>query len=180
MGATDASTSFGLGASYVRTSTSFVRQVARWAEKQGAFVVLDGGAARALGESRLLRAHALNLKLDDFSDVFSVRNKFPAHINVLEGEALVLFLRWLLRSGGNHSTRVVVLLDSAVLLGAAAKGRSSSQLNRLLRKVAAMTLAGNIQLHLIFVPSSENPADFPSRGLKRRKRRETTETNFAL
>ena len=168
LGATDASASFGLGASFVRASTAEVRRVARWAEKQGAFVVMDGGAAQTLDAERLLEAHSLDLRQEDFSDIFSVRSKFSAHINVLEGEAFVLFLRWLLRSRKHHSARVVVLLDSAAFLGAAAKGRSSSQLNRLLRKVAALTMGGDIQLHLIFVPSSENPADFPSRGGRRR------------
>ena len=169
VGATDASTSYGFGASCIRTTSAAARKLARVAEKQGAFVVMDGGAAGMLGVERLTKAHKLNMKLEDFSDIFSVRCKFPAHINVLEGEALVLFLRWLLRTKSHHSTRVVVLLDSAVLLGAAAKGRSSSQLNRLLRKVAALTLAGSLQVHLIFGPSSENPADSPSRGMRRRR-----------
>ena len=171
LGATDASLSYGLGASIVRASEEMVRTVARWAEKQGAFVVMDGDAAKSLSAERMLEARYLNLKLEHFSDIFSVRSKFPAHINVLEGEAFVLFLKWLLRSTKHHSTRVVVLLDSAVFLGAAAKGRSSSQLNRLLRKVASLAMAGNLQLHFIFVPCSENPADFPSRGKKRRARK---------
>ena len=169
VGATDASTSYGFGASCIRATSSVARKLARVAEKQGAFVVMDGGAAETLGGDRLTKAHQLNMKLEHFSDIFSVRCKFPAHINVLEGEAFVLFLRWLLRTKSHHSARVVVLLDSAVLLGAAAKGRSSSQLNRLLRKVAALTLAGSLQAHLIFVPSSENPADSPSRGMRRRR-----------
>ncbi|CAE7362247.1 PDE9A [Symbiodinium pilosum] len=171
LGATDASSSYGLGASVVHASEEMVRTVARWAEKQGAFVVMDGDAARSLSADRMLEARYLNLKLEQFSDVFSVRSKFSAHINVLEGEAFVLFLKWLLRSTRHHSTRVVVLLDSAVFLGAAAKGRSSSQLNRLLRKAASLTMAGNLQLHLVFVPSSENPADYPSRGKRKRSRK---------
>ena len=161
MGAADASTSYGFGASCVRTTAAVARNLARVAEKP--FVVMDGGVASTLGVDSLGEAHKLNMKLEDFSDIFSVRNKFPAHINVLEGEALVLFLRWLLRTKRRHSSRVVVLLDSAVVLGAAAKGRSSSQLNRL------ETLAGSLQVHLVFVPSSENPADLPSRGLRRRR-----------
>ena len=169
VGATDASTSYGFDASCVRTPAAMARNLARVAEKQGAFVVRDGGVASMLGVDSLGEAHKLNMMLEDFSDIFSVRNKFSAHINVLEGEALVLFLRWLLRTKRHHSSRVVVLLDSAVVLGAAAKGRSSSQLNRLLRKAAALTLAGSLQVHLVFKPSSENPADLPSRGLRRQR-----------
>ena len=88
-----------------------------------------------------------------------------------EGEALVLFLRWLLQFKSHRSTRVVVLLDSAALLAAAAIGRSSSLLNRLLRKVVALALAGSIHPRLLFVPSSENPADLPSRGRRRGHKR---------
>ena len=61
----------------------------------------------------------------------------------------------------------MVLIDSAVWLGAAAKGRSSTRLNKLLRKVAALELAGELQVHLILVPSAENPSDAPSRGVRR-------------
>ena len=76
------------------------------------------------------------------------------HVNVIEAEAFVLLLRWLLRARGRQGHRVVVLLDSKVLLGAAAKGRSSARaLNRLLRKAAALVLAGDLLLKLVFVPS---------------------------
>ena len=166
LGATDASTEYGFGASVVRTSEACVRRVARWAERQGAFIVMDGGADLA---HRLGPGHQLDLSLDDFTDIFSVKSGCPAHINVLEGEAFVLFLRWLLRCRRHFSKRVVVLLDSSVWVGAAAKGRSSSQLNRLLRKVAALVMVGDL-LHLILVPSSENPSDGPSRGVRRRGR----------
>ncbi|CAE7858645.1 PDE9A [Symbiodinium necroappetens] len=168
LAATDASTEFGFGASVLQAPVSLVRQVARWAEKQGAFLIMDGGTAT---KSRLGPCHRLGVRLDQFSDIFSVRKKFSGHINVLEGEAFVLYLRWLLRARKHHGRRVVVLLDSAVWLGAAAKGRSSSQLNRLLRKVAALTLAGNLQLNLILVPSAENPSDAPSRGVRRRRKK---------
>ena len=165
LGATDASTEHGFGASVVLANEACVRRIARWAERQGAFIVMDGGADVA---QRLGPGHRLDFSLNEFTDVFSVQSSFPAHINVLEGEVFVLFLRWLLRSRQHHSKRVVVLLDSSVWVGAAAKGRSSSQLNRLLRKVAALVMVGNLQLHLILVPSSENPSDAPSRGVKRR------------
>ncbi|CAE7038342.1 PDE9A [Symbiodinium natans] len=174
LGATDASVEYGFGASILKTSEQYVRQVARWAEKQGAFILMDGGCAPAEQLCRSGEAHRLEASLNDFSDVFSVRRKHPAHINVLEGEAFILFLRWLLRSRKHHSHRVVILVDSAVWLGAAAKGRSSSQLNRLLRRMAALTMAGDLQLHLILVPSQENPSDAPSSG--RRRKRSAKET----
>jgi len=129
---------------------------------------LDGGTLTGEAASRLGEAHNIQISKSDFVDIFSFRAKHGGHINVLEGEAYIMFLRWLLRACANHNRRVVVLLDSSVWLGAAAKGRSSSQLNRLLKKAAALTMAGNLQLHLIMVPSEDNPADLPSRGAKRR------------
>jgi hypothetical protein len=109
------------------------------------------------------------LKVDQLKDILCVRCKYPEHINVLDGEALLLWLRWLLRNRANHSSRAVVLIDSAVIVGAAAKGRSSSRLHRVLRKLAVLQLGSNLQLHVILIPPKHNPADLPSRG-KRRKR----------
>ena len=59
MSATDASTEFGFGASVARVPVRVVRRLARLAEKQGAYVVLDGGfpqeaMARKLGEPHKL------------------------------------------------------------------------------------------------------------------------------
>ena len=63
-----------------------------------------------------------------------------------------------------HASRVVFLLDSAVLLGGAAKGRSSSRLKTILRSAAALQLFGDLLVYWVLVPSAENPSDIPSRG----------------
>jgi hypothetical protein len=107
--------------------------------------------------------------------VFSIKKKYDDHINVLEGEALVILIRWILRSRARHATRVVVIVDSKVLAGAASKGRSSSRLNRVLRRLAALELAGDLMLMLVVAPSSENPSDVPSRGEWRKKHPSTSE-----
>jgi len=117
------------------------------------------------------------VSVDDFTDVLCVPRKHEAHINGLEGEVFLLRLRWILRARRRHCSRVVVLVDSAVWLGAAARGRSSTQLNRLLRKAAALELTGDLQVYLILVLSEENPADHPSRGVRFRKAA-TTSTKF--
>ena len=96
--------------------------------------------------------------------VFSVRRKRPDHIHVLEGESLLIMLRWILRSCARHAARVVILLDSSVVVGAAAKGRSSSRLNAIMRRAAALELAGDLLVYWVLVPSDENPSDVPSRG----------------
>ena len=164
--ASDASTTFGFGPSIARVSASTARALARVAEKQGSYVVLDGGTDWG---TRAGERHQVPFSKSDFVHVFSVKSRNPAHINVLEGEAFVLLLRWLLRCKARHSSRVVVLVDSAVWLGAAAKGRSSTALNRLLRKAAALQMAGNLMVHLVLIPSAENPSDEPSRGVRIRK-----------
>ena len=78
---------------------------------------------------------------------------------------MLCYVRWLLRSRARFGHRVVVLIDSRVVIGAVAKGRSSSTpLNALLRRLAALCFAGGLVLHCVFVPTSHNPSDWPSRG----------------
>lgn len=169
LSATDASTCHGFGASVLHCSEPFIRRLASLSEKQGDYVVLDGGTLTADKAKRPGEAHQLDISMYDFVDVFSIRKRHAAHINVLEGEAFLLWLRWILRSRRRHSTKVVVLVDSSAWCGAAAKGRSSTQLNRLLRRAAALELAGDLQVHLILVPSCENPSDDASRGVRKVK-----------
>eukprot|EP00439_Symbiodinium_sp_Y106_P025009 s5136_g3.t1 len=154
LSATDASTTHGFGASVAQLPIQIVRRLARVAEKQGDYVVMDGGTAKRLGE-----AHHLDISMGDFVDIFSVKARKGAHINV---EAFLIWLRWVLRSRRRHCSRLVVLVDSAVWLGAAAKGR-------LLRKAAALEIAGELQVYLVLVPSAENPSDWPSRGDRRQR-----------
>ena len=156
LSATDASTTHGFGASVAQLPIQMVRRLARVAEKQGDYVVMDGGTVTGAQAKRLGEAHHLDISMGDFVDIFSVKARKGAHINVLEGEAFLIWLRWVLRSRRRHCSRLVVLVDSAVWLGAAAKGRSSTQLNRLLRKAAALELAGELQVYLVLVPSAEN------------------------
>ena len=142
-------------------------KLARLAAKCRGHVGLEGisdAKADAL-QARLGPRHNLGLTLDAFTVVLSVKIDESAHINIEEAAALVRYVRWLLRAAARQGHRVVVLIDSRVVLGAAAKGRSSSKgLNRLLRQLAALTFAGDLVLHLVFVPSAHNPSDHPSRG----------------
>ena len=177
--ASDASVEFGFGASYVNMASEEVRKVARLAEKQGDYVVLDG-APMSKHKSRLGQGHQLNLSKSSFVHILSVKRRRAGHINLLEGEAFLLLLRWILRSRQRHSSRVVVLVDSSVWLGAAAKGRSSTALNRLLRKAAALEMAGDLMVHVVLVPSSENPSDAPSRGARWKPKRVKVHKVFRL
>jgi len=86
------------------------------------------------------------------------------HINILEVRALSTAVRWVMSSPVCVSTRVIVLSDSLVTIGAVLKGRSSSPpLLRRLRSLAALCLSVGIRLRLLYVPSHLNPADVPSR-----------------
>ena len=89
---------------------------------------------------------------------------FPAHINVLEMEALYHTLRWRGKTLRLFNTRFVHLVDSQVVLGVAAKGRtSSSRLRKSLHKYNLLVLALHTYPLLGWVVSHLNPSDAPSR-----------------
>lgn len=90
------------------------------------------------------------------------------HINVRELRALHTAVKWCLSSPSSIRTRVRLLCDSQVVVGAVLKGRSSSQpLLRRLRGLAAMVLAGGLRLDVRWIGSICNPADEPSRRMYR-------------
>ena len=87
-----------------------------------------------------------------------------AHINELELRAVFSLLRGLSRSSNNIGMRFAVLVDSSVVLGIAAKCRSSShRLNPVLRRLNAHVLASGFYVFFGYVASHANPADAPSR-----------------
>ena len=86
------------------------------------------------------------------------------HINVLEMEALYQSLRWRLRGGRLFNRRFLHLVDSQVVLGVVAKGRSSSKkLNRVVKRINLLLLGCHSYMLLGWVRSELNPADEPSR-----------------
>ena len=86
------------------------------------------------------------------------------HINSLELRAVLLALHWLLSYPSAHSSRVYLLVDSAVALYSLWKGRSSSApLLLVLRRISALLLASGVGLLVGWLPSAVNPADEPSR-----------------
>lgn len=67
------------------------------------------------------------------------------HINLLEVRAAHLTLRWRCRSPARIGSRFFHLLDSQVALAVLCKGRSSSyKMNRVLRRVGALTVAAGM------------------------------------
>eukprot|EP00438_Fugacium_kawagutii_P022996 Skav216829 [mRNA] locus=scaffold2314:109375:114908:+ [translate_table: standard] len=86
------------------------------------------------------------------------------HINCLELRALVHGLEWRCRRAQFGDCRAMHLTDSQVALAICVKGRSSSrQLNRLLKRYAALQLGAGVYPLLGWVESEDNPADAPSR-----------------
>ena len=85
------------------------------------------------------------------------------HINIQELRALVDEVEIRIREG-LRSARMVVFVDSRVVVGAVAKGRSSArELNKHLRRLAAFSVGADVSVRLIWVGTASNPADAPSR-----------------
>jgi len=93
-------------------------------------------------------------------------NNMETHINELEMSAALLAVRWLCSLVLIRSLKrqVVLLVDNAVTVYSIRKGRSSSlPLLKLLRRISCYLVAFDVQLKIIYVPSSMNPADAASR-----------------
>ena len=98
-----------------------------------------------------------------FRELFRYRFKKPGHINVNEARTYKSLLKCVAKSEPN--CRFLAILDSRVTIGAAAKGRSSSEsISSILRGSLAYCVGGNLYPGLLHGPSEKNPADAPSRG----------------
>ena len=86
------------------------------------------------------------------------------HINLKEARAYRTGVRRASSDPAKHSTRRLTLLNSSVVRGAVAKGRSSSRrLNNVLRLVVPEHLVADIQSGTLPVPTKQNPADAATR-----------------
>ena len=98
-----------------------------------------------------------------YHEMFRYRFKQSGHINCLECRVYKTFLKHCAKCYINK--RLVCLLDSRVTMGAAAKGRSSSQaLSRILRSSLGYILGSGLYPGSLHCRSSWNRADGPSRG----------------
>jgi hypothetical protein len=92
------------------------------------------------------------------------RWRYHEPINRLELRAVKTAVLWALSHPCAIGSHLLVLSDSAVVVGALAKGRSSEQpLLRLMRSVNALTLAAGVRLDVRWIPTDVNPADALSR-----------------
>ena len=167
--ATDASPAYGYGLCVAPCSPLQTREVGAFAADSSAVIRLadcaDGEEVPRAGPE--LR---LNLGMDDFEPVFAVRATAIAHAGQMELEAVKLAVLRLTRSPRNHAHRGVLLVDAQAVGHALRKGRSSAASFRFgIAAVAALSLAADIKLSYPYLPSESNPADYPSRGLVRRR-----------
>jgi len=162
--ATDAS-SLGGGCTVAAITNEELDFLYSIAEERGEHVRLDWDpAAEPPTELRDARAFAAPLACRlDWKILYGYRFKYRKHINLLELEALLTLMKHLVNRG-IRDARVLVLVDSRVLLGALAKGRSSSRrINHVLKKISGRSLLSGIVFECVWIPTWANAADAPSR-----------------
>ena len=97
-------------------------------------------------------------------DTLSYRWKQEAHINELETQAMIAHVRRLLKEEDVQQVRLLIVIDSQVLFYAIGKGRSpAKRINRLLRRLTALALMGDLYILPVWTLSAWNFADRPSR-----------------
>lgn len=101
----------------------------------------------------------------DWTTTISAPWKAPlTHINYGELSAANTATKWAAKQQRFRGHRLVLFSDSTTVVGALAKGRTSSfKLLSIIRKFAATCLVSNIRIVPVWLPSDCNPADRPSR-----------------
>ena len=102
---------------------------------------------------------------------YRYRARLSEHINLKEARAYRTLVRRKAADAKAHGSRHLVLNDSFVVRGSAAKGRSSSHsLNAVTSPVVPDQLVANQTFGSLPVPTKHNPADDPTRDLPVRRR----------
>ena len=137
----------------------------------GAYMRLDPSEHHPENENERPRkgvAYRMGLSKHPSVSVISSKKKHVAHSGALEATGLSLGVKGFSRKQANHNKRLVGLVDAQAVVGSAAKGRTPAPTTkREIRHVGALIVAGGVFLPSVYVPSEDNPADAPSRGVRR-------------
>jgi hypothetical protein len=153
----------GLGVVYKRgTSDQVLGSYAR-----GSLPPADGGLPQTPDRPQHLHRSDPRWFSRDWRIAVRGKWRYPlAHISDGEGQAALHALVWLGSRKWARDKRHFLFQDSSVALSGLVKGRSSSPpMLRSLRKSAAVMLACGMWVSPSWVPSADNPADGPSRGV---------------
>ena len=89
----------------------------------------------------------------------------------LEAQSALVFLRRMSKDPQMRGTRFLLIMDSQAAAAALAKGRSSStRMNRILRRAAAVSVAGDMYFLVVWCVSDWNFSDRASRRFERKAR----------
>lgn len=167
--ATDATPSSG-GAARASMSGALAEELWRQSEVRGEVVRLDESSLRAVlnswNDPKEPSAFASALgKCLEWTATAGYSFGQTSHINLQETRALRREIAKLASDVKNAGTVQIGLNDSRVVVGAVAKGRSSSfKLNGVLRGMLPFLVLADITIALLWVETDSNPADHPSRG----------------
>ena len=187
--ASDASP-YGIGVCYSHVEPGVAGDIGRQAEKLRYAVGSSTRArASALGVDPKAPAHRslefasddarteLESSLSKFSEVAAgicihnhwrvvtgFRHSHSEHITQTEGRALLIAAQHSVRSASKYGCKHLFLVDNLALCHAVNRGRSSSfSLQRIIRQLAALSIATGSKFVCRWIPSERNVADFPSR-----------------
>ena len=166
--ATDGAQVFGFGVSRASCDPSLVRRIAAHCAVHGHGIIPDGVDLSNFSIRAVTSPLHVPLHYDDFSQQICVRSKEPADAPTLEAIAVTLATRRVTRSLQNHGRRSVFSRDAQALVSALRKGINSNGVFKLqLQKIAALNLCADISVTYGCIPTSCNPVDPPTRGVKR-------------
>ena len=119
--ATDASASFVLGVSHTRADDATAEAVMSFDDKRGDYITIALGLEEPTPKERMGISRELPLDRYDFSDVLMIPWPHDERPEVVELRAFTSGVKWLLRSAKRIGQRLMFLIDSCVVLGAAWK-----------------------------------------------------------
>ena len=170
--ATDASP-WGFGVCMAEPDMSLIQEALRFSELRGEYVSLDGRAAfRPSQGDRIAEQVPLPAEWDDVDWTVKMARPWRGDMIQAVGELQAAELAFELsaRRVSNFGCRQLALLDARSAIGAIAKGRSSAwAFLRILRRIAALSLATGIQWCPRWIPGEAQPADEASRRYQPKK-----------